>query len=131
MNFKKFAKICKCPNCNSPLDIKKQIDDHPDSGLTSFNCLCDYSYKILYDKDYPFDSDMIYMSLCEESSSKEGDMEVHFALYFDTGHNKFHVICYDLLANTTNLFESDYIPDFVFLPKDKLLEKLYELLVFV
>lgn len=135
MNFKEFEQSCKCFDCGSPLIEEKLIDHFPDKELINYKCKCEYSFKIPYDKNNHLDSFLIHLPITAPYITPKGEFRLTVVTFdIDTGKETFMITFppYEpsLLDNSKN-FKCDYIPDFMSLPKDELLKKMDELLVFI
>lgn len=155
MNFQEFEQTCKCYNCNAPLTREKPLAI-PGHDLISLKCNCVYSFKIPYDKVGLLDSFSIHLPICEPyartepshlfphglrriTTSWQSEGEEIFQLPVitisaDTGKETFEVKFHSeeaSLIDNNKYFRCNYIPDWMSLPKEELLKKLDELLVFL
>lgn len=104
--------------------------------MIHYRCQCSHSFKIPYDKDEPLDSFIINLAICdgyfEGKGGKIGKRVIEIDV--DTGKEIFTVkfLSEQLsLLDNAKYFNCNYIPDFIFLPKEQLMEKLYEFLTFI
>lgn len=135
MNFKEFEQICRCYDCGTLLTNEVPLDLYPEQELINYKCSCTYSFKIPYDKQKPLDSFMIHLPITKPYKTSKGVFRMtEISIDVDTGAESFKVTYHSdepSLIDKNKYFTADHIPDFMSLPKDQLLEKLNELLVFI
>ncbi len=124
MEFREFVDQCKCFMCGSSLEHERDLEIPNFTGVQLLSCSCANSFKFAYDKSNSDDSFMIHLPM--------NDDYIRFEV--DTGREQFRVVFVALeprLLDNNKYYTTDHVPSFITLPKDELLIKLNELLVFI
>lgn len=135
MNFKELVDFVRCYNCGDKVNNPKPLEHYPDKELICYNCECGFSYIIPYDKNEPLDSFSIHLPINEPHTTIKGTFHIPvITISADTGREIFEVKFHSkepTLLDSSKYFKCNYIPEFIKLPKDELIAKLNELLVFI
>jgi hypothetical protein len=129
MNFQEFEKIALCYNCNSLLNNEYKVRQEELHRL--YKCKCEGSFKIFYKIPSSF---VIYLPIFSSHTLNYRRTKISIKVDADMGKEyvqiKFLSEEITLLDNSKH-FKCDYIPDFLELPKEELINKLNEYLLFI